>query len=137
MTHRDRKRPEKPHGDVVRHEEELDVSTEPIELGSVVASKRVQRRSVTDHVPVELERADVERVEAAAGDSGEIETLADGSISIPVFEEELVVTKRLVVRERVIIRKRQVTEHRRIEAELRRERVDIEGAVDPASGDAA
>ena len=31
-------------------------------------------------------------------DSGEVETLPDGSISIPVFEEQLVITKRLVVR---------------------------------------
>jgi len=44
---------------------------------------------------------------ATAGDydSGEIEYLDDGSVSIPIIDEELVVYKRLVVRERVIVRK--------------------------------
>jgi uncharacterized protein (TIGR02271 family) len=55
-------------------------------------------------------------------------------VSIPVFEEELVVTKRRVLRERIIIRKRVVTEHERIEAELLRERVEIEGDVDTGTG---
>lgn len=60
-------------------------------------------------------------------DSGEIETLPDGSISIPILEEELVVTKRLVVKERIIVRKDTVTETRRVDAELRKERLEIEG----------
>jgi uncharacterized protein (TIGR02271 family) len=85
-------------------------------------------------VPRDTEYADVERELVEPGhDSGEVETLPDGSISIPVFEEQLVVEKRLVVRERVIIRKHRVTEEHRIEAELRRERVDIE--VDDAIAD--
>ena len=45
-------------------------------------------------------------------DSGEVEVLPDGSVSIPVFQEELVIEKRLVVRERVIVRKHTVTEDR-------------------------
>ena len=47
-------------------------------------------------------------------------------MSIPVFEEELVVTKRLVVRERVIVRKEKRVEQETVTAELRRERVEIE-----------
>ena len=58
--------------------------------------------------------------------------LADGSISIPLFEERLVVVKELVVRERVVVRKRTVTEHERIEAELRTERIEIEGNLENA-----
>ena len=41
---------------------------------------------------------DLERLPASEGASGEIETLEGGSISIPIPEEELVITKRLVVR---------------------------------------
>jgi uncharacterized protein (TIGR02271 family) len=52
---------------------------------------------------------------------------------VPVLEEELVVTKRVVVRERVIVRKRTTTERRRIEAELRKERVDVMPADDESS----
>jgi stress response protein YsnF len=58
-------------------------------------------------------------------DSGEVETLPDGSISIPILEEELVVAKRVVVRERLIVHKDSDVEHRTIGAELRRERVEV------------
>lgn len=65
-------------------------------------------------------------------DSGEIETLSDGAISIPILEEELVVTKRVVVRERIIVRKDTRLEHRTVNAELRRERV--EAIEEPTAG---
>ena len=73
------------------------------------------------------------RVAASEGDSGQIETLPDGSVSIPLFEEELVVTKRLVVRERVILRKHVTVAEETVEAELRREQIAIEH--DPPGGD--
>jgi hypothetical protein len=63
---------------------------------------------------------------AGEGDSGEIETLPDGSVSIPVLEEELVVTKRVVVRERIVVHKDVATRVERVEDELRRERVELE-----------
>jgi uncharacterized protein (TIGR02271 family) len=114
------------HGpSVVRSEEELRVQTNPIEVGSVRARKVVDRHHVEQVVPRDVEHADVERVHAAEGDSGTVETLADGTVSIPVFEEVLVVEKRLVVRERVLIRKYTVTEEHVVEADLRRERVEV------------
>ncbi len=112
---------------LVRHEEELEVGKTSREIGAVRARKRVETEKVRDDVPRQVEQFDdVERVEADEDDSGEIETLADGSVSIPVLEEELVVTKRTVVRERIVVRKRTVTEHQRVEAELRRERVEVD-----------
>ena len=114
---------------VVRSEEELDARAEAEHAGSVRAHKSVVSEEVERTVPRDVEYADVERLAPAEGDSGEIEELPDGSVSVPIFEEELVVTKRLVVKERVIVRKRTVTEQHRIEAELLRERVDID--VDP------
>jgi sporulation protein YlmC with PRC-barrel domain len=65
------------------------------------------------------------------------ELLSDGSVSIPLFEERLVVRKELVVRERVVIRKRTVTEEHRIEADLRSERIEVEGDVASDPGDDA
>ena len=112
---------------VVRHEEELRVSTQAHEIGSVRARKHVETDRVEEVVPRQLEEADVERIAVSDGDTGELETLPDGSVSIPLLEEELVITKRTVVRERIVIRKRTVTEHERIEADLRRERIDVEG----------
>ena len=112
--------------DVVRHAEELNLATRPTAIRDVFVAKRVEVENVTQDVPRAVEHASVERVAPAEGDSGEIEILPDGSISIPVLEEELVVTKRKVVRERLVIRKEIVTETERVEAELRRERVDVD-----------
>lgn len=112
---------------VLRHEEELRLDVAPREAGSVRAATSVESVRVRESFPRQVERVQtIDRLPAEAGDSGQIETLQDGSISIPVFEEELVVTKRLVVRERVIVRKVTVTEHQAVEADLRRERIDVE-----------
>ena len=111
---------------VVRHEETMTVEKQPVEVGTVRAHKQVETVRVAEDVPRDVEHADVERVAAAEHDSGKVETLPDGSVSIPILEEELVVTKRTVVRERVIIRKRTITEHHRVEADLRRERVEVD-----------
>lgn len=112
--------------EVIRSEEELDVATRQREAGRVRARKVVDHEQVERTVPVGTEHAETQRVPAAEGDSGQVETLADGSLSIPVFEEQLVVEKRLVVRERIIVRKHTVYEDRRVTADLRRERVEVE-----------
>ena len=118
-------------GSVVRHEEELQIGTTVDEVGAVRASKRVETERVERTVPRLTESVDeVERIAPGDQDSGEVEVLDDGSVSIPVFEEELVVTKRLVVRERVVVRKRTETEDRRIEAEIRKERVEVDAEGD-------
>ncbi len=59
-------------------------------------------------------------------DAGRIEELPDGSVSIPVLEEELVITKRMVVRERIIVRKRTSTQEHRVRETLRRERLELD-----------
>lgn len=116
---------------VVRREEELVTDKALVDAGSV----RVRKSA--DVLPVELaierntEHAEVERLAPEGGGSGQVETLADGSVSIPIFEEELVITKRLVVRERVIVRKRTVADEHLIEAELKRERADIDVDSNP------
>jgi uncharacterized protein (TIGR02271 family) len=115
---------------VVRHEEELQLEAEEYEAGSVRARKRVETDQVERVEPRSVEYGDFERAPVSDGDSGEIETLEDGSISIPLFEERLVVSKELFVRERVILRKRTVTEQHRIEAELRKEQIEVEGDVE-------
>lgn len=115
---------------VIRREEELDVGTTSVEVGSVRARKSVETFPIEQTVERNVEHANVESLPPAAEDSGEVETLPDGSVSIPIFEEELVVTKRMVVRERVVIRKSTVTDEHVIEADLKRERIDIE--ADPS-----
>jgi uncharacterized protein (TIGR02271 family) len=112
--------------ELIRHEDELAIGTEIATVGRIRAEKRVEVEHVAQDVPRTVEHAEVERLPAEEGDNGQIETLPDGSISIPVLEEELVVTKRTVVRERIVIRKELATEYERVEAELRREGVELE-----------
>jgi uncharacterized protein (TIGR02271 family) len=112
--------------EMVRSEERLDVDVERRPAAKVTARKVVDSVPVEEVVPVEIEHADVERLPAGADDSGQVETLPDGSISVPVLEEELVIEKRMVVRERVIIRKRRDTEQRQVTADLARERVEVD-----------
>jgi uncharacterized protein (TIGR02271 family) len=117
---------------VVRHEDELQLEMQEYEAGSVRARKRVETERVERVEPRSAEYGDFERALVSDGDSGEIERLEDGSISIPLFEERLVVSKELFVRERVILRKRTVTEQHRIEAELRKEQIEVEGDLEVA-----
>ncbi len=118
---------------VVRREEELVVGTDAREAGRVGVRKVVDHERASTVVPVGTEHAEMERHPVAEGDSGDVEVLPDGSISIPVFEEELVIEKRLVVLERVIVRKHTVTEERLVEADLRRERVEVEADEEVAA----
>ena len=112
---------------VTRHEEELRVGTRSQMVGSVVIRKTVESEGVSEVVPRDIESAEPVRTPPLEKDSGEIVTFPDGSVSVPVFEEELVVTKRLVVKERIVIQKSRVTEDATVEANLLRERVDVQG----------
>ena len=117
---------ERERDSVIRHEEEATgVEKRWRGAGFLRARKRVERVRVSDRVPTKREEVRLERQPAHADDSGKVETLPDGTISIPVYEEELVVTRRTVLKERVLIRKATVSEQQTVRDELRRERVEI------------
>jgi uncharacterized protein (TIGR02271 family) len=118
--------------EVAVSEERLQVGTETTRAGAVRARKHVDVAQVSTRVQRGTERADTEvyAVPDADADSGQVETLPDGSLSIPVFEEQIVVTKRLVVRERVVVRKHTVYEEHVVSADLKRERLEIEAEGD-------
>ena len=119
---------------IVRSEEELRTGVERVPAGSVRARTEVDVEHVRQVVDRNVEGADVERAVVAddTGDDGQVWYLPDGSMSIPVLEEELVVTKRLRVRERIVIRKFTTTEEVVVEADLRKERIEIEELRDRA-----
>ena len=115
---------------LVRHEEEVDVDTRWEEVGVARVRREVTSRTVRESYPREVEEIAHERVPVAEGDSGEVEMLPDGSVSIPLFEEELVVSRRQVLRERVIVRKELLTDWETVEVELRREHIAFENGAD-------
>ena len=118
---------------LVRSEEELQAVAVEREAGKFRLRKVLDEQPFSDEIQRGVEHADIERVAPMEDDSGEIESLPDGSVSIPVFEEQLVVEKRLVVRERILIRKRVVHETEHIETQLRRELVEIDTDADVAT----
>ena len=111
--------------ELVLAKEQLRVGTEATEVGAVHARKRIEHAEATQVVPRGTEHADLNREAVLEGDDGEVHVLDDGSVSIPVFEEQLVVTKRLVVRERVVLRKHTVYEDHVVSADLRREHLEV------------
>src|SRR5690606_16461941 len=119
---RHRGRTEEGETHLTRSEEELAIGRREVEAGEVDITKHVRtehvRRPVTRHV----EEVEVERrtVRDGRGEIGEEE------VRIPVSEEELVVEKRPRVKEELVVRKRPVEETQEIEADLRREEIDIE-----------
>ena len=115
--------------DVVRREEELEIGRVEREVGQVRMRKVVEERPFEDTVARGIEHADFERIPADDEDAGDVRQLPDGSVSVPVFEEQLVVEKRVIVRERVLVRKRVESVPEQIRADLRREVVEVE--VDP------
>ena len=117
---------------VVRHEERLVAGAVEREAGKVRIRKELEQVDYDELIPYAVEHAEVERVPPNADDSGDIETLPDGTVSIPVLEEQLVIQKRLVVTERLLVRKRVEIREQRVTADLTREvvSVDVDEAVD-------
>ena len=111
---------------VVRHEERLVAGAVEREAGKVRIRKELEQVDYDELIPYAVEHAEVERVPPNADDSGHIETLPDGTVSIPVLEEQLVIQKRLVVTERLLVRKVVETRQQRVTADLTREVVSVD-----------
>jgi uncharacterized protein (TIGR02271 family) len=109
---------------VQRTEEELAAGTREREAGEV----RVQKNVRTDHesiaVPTRHEEVSVERV-PLSGEASEAE-IGEDEVSVPVTEEEVVVSKRPAVKEEVRIRKDVVEDTQIVEEDVRREEIDVE-----------
>lgn len=106
-------------------EEELDVQKRGRQSGEVKVSKRVTTEQKQVTVPVSHEEVRVERVPAGRAASQQEAGFSSQDVSVPVMEEEVVVSKRPVVREEVRISKQTKTEQRPVSTQVRREEVDI------------
>jgi len=120
--------PEDEPVEVVRSEEELTVRRRERRYGGARVRTRVVTERAEEAVPL---MADALRVVEVAvpdpeADSGQVEETEEG-LSVPVFEERLIVQKRLVVAKRVLLRREQrLLREERVGAELRRQRVQVE-----------
>lgn len=115
------------HEQVVElREEELLVHREMRELGEARIETRIEEVPARLEVEAIAEEVNVEHIPVGEVVSERAEPYQDGdTLIVPVYEEQLVVTKRLVLRENLRIRRVRTTERQLFEDTLRRERADI------------
>lgn len=118
------------HGDettIQRSEEELRVGTRKSEAKAVRVRKRVVTERQRMNTPRMREEVTVERVPVEGRDAvgAEVE-IGEDEIVVPVIEEEIVVEKRPVVKEEIRIRKDVIHEEEAVEAEVRKEEIEID-----------
>jgi uncharacterized protein (TIGR02271 family) len=109
---------------VQRTEEELTAGTREVEAGQVSVRKNVRTDRESIEVPTRHEEVSVERV-PLLGEASEAE-IGEDEVSVPVTEEEVVVSKRPVVKEEVRVRKDVVSDTEVVEEDVRREEIEIE-----------
>jgi uncharacterized protein (TIGR02271 family) len=116
-----------------RSEEELEVGTRQRETGRARLRKYVVTEDVETTVPVSREEVRVERepitdanVEAATSGPD----ISEAEHEVTLRTEQPVVEKRVEPKERVRLEKDTVTEEQPVSEEVRKERVEVEGAED-------
>ena len=108
-----------------RVEEELRAGTRERAAGSINVRKRVRTDRERLTVPKKRQEVRVDRVSAEGREDSEAE-LGEDEVRVPVIEEEVVVEKRPVVKEELRIRKKVVEDEEVIEADVRKEEVEID-----------
>jgi uncharacterized protein (TIGR02271 family) len=115
---------------MTRSEEELRVGTATGERGRARLHKWVETEHVSETVPVSHEEIRVVRepiTEANRDRALSGPDITENTHEIVLNEERVVVAKETIPRERVRLEKETVTEERPVEADLRKERIDVEG----------
>jgi uncharacterized protein (TIGR02271 family) len=118
---------------MTRSEEELRVGKTTHEAGRVRLRKWVETEHVSQTVPVTREEIRIERepiteanVDAAMSGPGFKEDVHEEVL----HEEHVHADKQEVPKERVRLAKDTVTEERQVDADLRKERIDVERSAD-------
>jgi uncharacterized protein (TIGR02271 family) len=111
---------------LTRSAEELRVGKRQVEAGEVEVKKRVETEHVKQPVTLRHEEVEIERRPVTGSAPSRDVQISAQEIRVPVTEEEAVVEKRPVVKEEVVISKHPVEERETVEADVRKERIDIE-----------
>jgi uncharacterized protein (TIGR02271 family) len=116
---------------MTRSEEELRVGTAQRESGRVRLRKYVITEQVTKTVPVQREEVRLERepiTDENVGRATDGPEISDEEHEVVLHEEEPVVQKRTVPQERVRLGKETINEEREVSEEVRKERIETDGA---------
>jgi uncharacterized protein (TIGR02271 family) len=111
-------------------EEELQAEKRTREAGAVRVRKEVNTEHKQISVPVTREEVHVERVPASESTPGSA-SFQEGTVSMPLHEEEVEITKKPRVREEVRVSRTKTETEQRADAEVRREdaRIEREGDI--------
>ncbi|GLB69393.1 PRC and DUF2382 domain-containing protein [Arthrobacter mangrovi] len=118
---------------MTRSEEQLHVGTERHETGRARLRKYVVTENVTRTVPVTREEVRVEREPITDGNVGDAMSgpdLREDEHEVTLHEERPVVDKETVPVERVRLEKDTVTDQETVSDEVRKERIEADGADD-------
>lgn len=108
-------------------EEQLDVNKQRVQTGEATVRKEVVTEHRTVDVPVQREELVVERRPASGAASGSIGN--DETIRVPLSEDRVNVSKRTVATEDVDIGTRSVTDTQKVEADVRKEKLNVDEAA--------
>jgi uncharacterized protein (TIGR02271 family) len=124
---------ERDRATLTRSEEELNIGKREVSRGEAHVSKHVETEHVSQPVTRRREEVVLERRPVEAGARADARIGESGEIHVPLTEEEVVVDKRPVVKEELVVGKRVVEERDTVEADLRREKFDIDENATPGS----
>ncbi|WP_053057501.1 YsnF/AvaK domain-containing protein [Rubrobacter aplysinae] len=116
-----------------RNEEELETEVRLREAGAVRLRKTVHTDHEEFRVPRRREEVEIERLPVEPGEAPEAPEgteLGREETVMRVYEEEIVVHKRLVLKEEIRLRKEVVEEEETVEADVRREEVEIQDGTE-------
>ena len=120
------------HNDeLIRSEEQLNVSKDRVESGQVRLRKYVVNETETVEVPVEREEVRVVREPISEADRANYanEQIGEAEASVTLHEDRVNVSKESVPVEKVSLEKDTVQDTERVSEELRKERFETEGEV--------
>lgn len=120
------------------HEERLNIDKNRVKTGEVNVNKNVHIDEQTIEVPVEREEVYIERRpvnrEVEGGSAVNFSTNStldeEGTIHIPITEEQVEVTKKDVVTEEIVVGKRKLMDTETITDTVRREEAEIDDTTD-------
>jgi uncharacterized protein (TIGR02271 family) len=118
---------------VTRSEEELRVGKRSVEAGAVRLRKWVETEPVQANVNLTRETVHVNREPVDQVVTGA--EIGEQTIEIPLRDEEAIVDKQVVAKERISLDKDAEERTETVSDEIRKERVEIEGAEDPSGRD--
>ena len=127
----DRDRQVDNNGEIIRSEEQLNVSKDRVETGQVRLRKYVVNETETVEVPVEREEVRVVREPITDADRANYDgNIGEQEASVTLHEDRVNVSKESVPVEKVSLEKDTVQDTERVTEEVRKERFETDGIVE-------